>query len=770
MPDATPETDARPAADPLPARPKRGRGFRIVRALLSIVVGLSIGGAIAEGVFRWRDKGAFPHLNLYQADTELGVRLIPGESMLLSFGGNPVTSIRINHDGYRGAELPAPGPNDIVVVGDSQVFGLGVEENETFSARLQTLVGDAGHVINAGVPTYGPPEYDRVVAEMLSKRKPKTVVYVVNFANDLLEAERPNVERHAVWDGWAVRRETAPSHVAAFPGRESLFRKSHLVFAFRKWWYRTTGPTEAITVPSEGTFRDIGMAAARAAEEHLIAREDTRRLALLQDAKVGVANADLDRSRDRFMALVNEQQISTDNLHLGWGTTWNPLRAAFAQPGDIVGSDDTGEYTTPLHATAEIILRGAEARKKIEAELQKRADDKPAEAAKIAPVLEQIRDAQKRTEAVRSERQPRIRAFSPLAPRIRRLKEACDEAGARLVVVALPLDVQISKDEWAKYGIAPVDLEPARILIDDVLDATEEVGATAVDLTAALRAAEPGAFLDKDIHMTKKGHEAVAQALFAALSAPPKIKLPEPEAGRPPGRTLPTLLSAARQRKEVRVPGSTDAGCETYIVDEWLTVRCHDKGRDRAFPVGLKVVQAPLGEAIVTRDTTGALVIQLPVLRDFPGAIVDIRWPQKVRRLKVTWSNYYSTARAKDGNVIIDLFPDSDASPAADVPAIPAPRDEVCKAVASAAKASPTNEGSSPACTEIPLLDNEACFATYAGDAEAIVDCLRGERDPACPKGQGPVGVFQRCVPLCSKDVPCASGKCTAYAGAEVCL
>ena len=97
---------------------------------------------------------------------------------------------------------------DIVVVGDSQVFGLGVEEDETFSAKLQALVGRDSVVVNAGIPTYGPPEYDRVAEDLLKRRKAKTLVYVVNLANDLLEADRANVDRHAVWDGWVSAGNT----------------------------------------------------------------------------------------------------------------------------------------------------------------------------------------------------------------------------------------------------------------------------------------------------------------------------------------------------------------------------------------------------------------------------------------------------------------------------------------------------------------------------------------------------------------------------------
>jgi hypothetical protein len=753
--------DAMADKEPSP-KPKKPR---VLRAVVSVLLALVVGAGLSEVAFNKRDDGAFPHLNIYAPDPELGVRLIPGETMRLAFGGNPVTTVRINKDGFRGEDLPPPGEDEVIVVGDSQVFGLGVEESETFSARLEALM-PGSNVTNAGVPTYGPPEYDRVVADLLAKRKAKRVVYVVNFVNDLFEAERPNAERHAVWDGWAVRKETAPTHVASFPGRDLLFRKSHAVFALRKWWYRKTGPTEAFSVPSEGTFRDIGLAAARAAEEHVHARDDSRRLIALQDAKVSVANAELRGARDRFVSLVNQQQITTEDVGLGWGTRWNPLTAAFAQPGDIVGTDDTGEYTAPLFATAEIILKGAEVRRKIEQELRSRAKKSEGDAAKIDPVLDSIKSAQERTDAIREEQVPRIRAWSPLAPRLRKLKELCAAAGARLFVVALPIDVQVSKEEWAKYGTEPIDLEPARILIDDLIDSAEDAGATAVDLTEALRAAEPGAFLNRDIHLTPKGHEAVAKALAAALSAPPAPKLAQPAPGRPLGRSLPTPLSAARQRKEVQVPGSTAAGCETYIVDEWLTLRCHNKGQDRAAPIGLRVIDAPFGEAVIYKDASKegppALVVQVPVIRGEKTEL-HFRWPEQGRRLQVTWSMWYATTRSKDGNVSIEFWP-LEPGDTAKVTGIPKPREELCAVVKEA--------GATQACDELPLFDNPSCFTTYKGDTKGIFECLLGDRDPECARGAAPVGVFQRCVPLCSKEVPCkeGAGKCAPYGGGEVCL
>ena len=733
---------------------------RAFGAVARVLAGLAVGAAIAEGAFHYRAHGAFPHLNIYLADAAMGVRLRPHASMKLAFGGNPVTQVRINGDGLRGADLPPPSGDEVVVVGDSQVFGLGVEEGETFSARLEALLPGV-KVVNAGIPTYGPPEYEKVLAELLEKRKPKRVIYVVNLANDLFEAERPNTQRHAVWDGWAVRKETAPAKVASFPGREALFRTSHAVFALRRYWYRRTAPQEAFSLPSEGVVKDIAQAATRAAEEHLRAREAARQLAALKNARVSVANQDLKIAADKFITLAGVENIGmkADTPGSIFGGRWDPVKASFAEPGDIVGSDDYGEYTGPLFATASLILEGAKFRRKVEGRLRERARKNAADAARIDPVLDEVDQAVQRTDAIRAEPVSRIRAFSPLAPPLRKVKAMCDAAGAKLLVVALPLDVQVSKEEWKKHDTREIDLGPAQILVEDLLDAAEDIGAPALDLTEPLRAAEPGAFLQRDIHLSPKGHEAVARAIAGALTAPPRPKLAEPEAGRPLGRTWPTTLAAARSRKEVTVAGSTAAGCETYVVDEWLTLRCHDRGVDKAVPTGVRVKNAALGEWLVYRDASQggapALVVQVPLVREHRTTL-DFQWPHRKQQLQIEWG--YGSGK---GGVNIQ-FTTWDVVFEGEIPPPPTPRPEVCAVVKAA--------GSKALCEELPLVDNPACFATYRDDAKEILACLLGDRDPACPRGQAPIGAFQRCAPLCSKDLPCAQGKCSPYAGAEVCL
>ena len=229
--------------------------MRALKAVLKVLLGL----VLAELAFRLRDHGAFPHVNFYVEDAALGTRLEPNASMQLKVTGhNPVTTAATNSLDFRTPEWPAPTKGEVLVVGDSQVFGLGVEENETFSAKLSERLGVP--VLNAGVPTYGPREYTAVVKDVLARRKTvSAVIYVVNLSNDLFEADRPNTQRHKVWDGWAVRAETAPTEpITDFPFRRALMSKSHLVYGPRKLMHAPTEGGEELS--TEGSWRDVAEA------------------------------------------------------------------------------------------------------------------------------------------------------------------------------------------------------------------------------------------------------------------------------------------------------------------------------------------------------------------------------------------------------------------------------------------------------------------------------------------------------------------------------
>jgi hypothetical protein len=517
----------------------------MAKRLFQAALGVSVGLALPEGAFCLRDKGAFPHLNVYEADPNLGARLRPGATERISFNDNPVTHVRINAQGFRGDAFPAPAPREVIVVGDSQVFGLGVEEGERFSEVLGAELGGRT-VLNAGVPTYGPPEYEAVIDRLTRERTaadpdaPRTVLYVVNLANDLFEAARPNVARHAVWDGWAVRIETAPPKVRAFPGRELLYRDSHAFYALRGY---LLGDLPQVALPSEGTWADLVTSAK-------VADADAK------DAKKKEGDARQAR-RDMADQLAQEradaQRALEDNAPAGMSPyeMEAEYKRTHGEPGDTIVSrvlTDAEAHAWPLqrHGPRDIVrhewlqgeegrwpavvayelIKGAEVRRQVEAAYRvyvgyaaKPGSYNEAGAKIMVDALAKRADVDAKLAALAAAAPPVFEPPSPMRAPLERVKKICDERHARLVVVVLPLDVQVSSDEWKKYGTAPIDMSPTQILNDDILRVAASLGIPAWSVLDMLRTAEPGAFLRGDLHMSPKGHRAVGVEIAKRLRA-----------------------------------------------------------------------------------------------------------------------------------------------------------------------------------------------------------------------------------------------------------
>lgn len=751
-----------------------------------VLAGLALGLAAAEGLFWYRDRGAFPHLNVYEPDAELGLRLRPGASQSLSAGAlNPRTSVRINREGFRGADWPSPSPGETLVVGDSQVFGLGVEEHETFSAALARRLGPGKAVLNAGVPTYGPPEFLRVVEQTLATRQIGTVVYVVNFVNDLFEAERPNTGRHAVWDGWAVRRENAPSAVATFPVRSLLMRESHAVFALRRFWHGGAGSSVDPGLPSEGGFRDLVGAAETTAAERARAEEETTRRATEREKEIDEGAKRLDQAEIRVERLVerhvapglNPDPESPAAIEL---STYNaPLityRAGRANPGDIVGEDNRPEGGRSVAATVAMIRQGARVREAYERKLRERAAKDPTLAAEVTGAIDERDRGREELKQKRLAPHDIVRAASPMARQLERVKAACDAKGARLLVVALPMDVQVSPDEWKKYGLAPVDMAETRVLIDDLVESARSLGATALDATSALAAAEPGAFLAGDLHMTPKGHEALAAAVEGALTRPPAPPLATPRGGLPEGRSrAPTADEWGRQQNDpygeeyvsyegygLKDQGSWDSGyCTVQRVREWFRIAC--RSRIRAVPVAdAFALEGGRGEAFSTMlrsekfqgepFSTAAIVAPLA-----PGErlVADIRWTQYAKRVTADWRPGALEPTFSIGPLVRG--------------ATPVRRSEREAAYCACQQQLSERKDS---CDLTPLADDPDCLRTYANDCRGLLACLAGRptHPPRCAPGFANAGARERCHKLCGESAPCAEGVCTPWQGGNVCM
>ncbi len=471
---------------------------------------MTIALGIGELAFRTRDAGAFPHLRCYMADPVLGLRLEPGRVEKIRFGGAAVSTVRINRDGLRGGELGPATPDEILVVGDSQAFGLGVEEDQTFAAALAAKLGRS--VVNAGIPTYGPQEYAQWVEQRLDARPARTVVVLIAFQNDFFEANRPNVERHASWDGWAVRKESAPTSVPHFPGRALLYRDSHLFYALRRALHEEAG-AGVTRVASGGTLADFLPLEQQVAAAH--ASHSSERDALGLQVRNLAADTERTTDPDTLMRVLAPREIGSDRDYVAKRAL---LRASTAHPGDIVEEGlGEGEEALSITATVRVIAEGA----KLRDELARRWWEQNGAA---------VQQSREKTLELQDQLAKLRVAANPIAPWIQRMAERCKKTGTRLVIAGLPTDTMVSPDAFAKYGEPAVDTTPIASLADDLRLATEAAGATWIDLLPTLQPLGLAGFLPKEFHLSVAGHAQIAEQLANVL---PRVELPRPSEAPP---------------------------------------------------------------------------------------------------------------------------------------------------------------------------------------------------------------------------------------------
>jgi hypothetical protein len=92
-------------------------------------------------------------------------------------------------NGFRVAKTPLyPAAPVLLTLGDSFIFGFAVEYEQTMPGIIQASVGERFHVINAGVPGYGPTQYRQVLERELSAGMPvKGVIAITYVGNDFLD-------------------------------------------------------------------------------------------------------------------------------------------------------------------------------------------------------------------------------------------------------------------------------------------------------------------------------------------------------------------------------------------------------------------------------------------------------------------------------------------------------------------------------------------------------------------------------------------------------
>lgn len=154
--------------------------------LVSILLALEAGTRLLGLHFPALTRVAATERGLWVYDATKGWFHTPHASGVSYLGGPDGGAVRINALGLRGREVaPAkpPGVKRILVLGDSYVFGVGVDEGHLVTAELERLVkGDLSggcEVINMGVSGYSTDQEYLLFREMGSRLSPDLVILVV---------------------------------------------------------------------------------------------------------------------------------------------------------------------------------------------------------------------------------------------------------------------------------------------------------------------------------------------------------------------------------------------------------------------------------------------------------------------------------------------------------------------------------------------------------------------------------------------------------------
>jgi hypothetical protein len=169
------------------ARPWRGAEIALALASLLVVPALAL---LAEGVLRAWDPdylervttGALADLEVYSST--YGWTLRPGRQLVRGR-----TRITINSEGCRGPERGGdPARPVVLLLGDSIAFGMAVDDDETFAARLSAAGVEA---VNMAVPGWGT---DQELLDLQRRRlvaAPRMVVLSVCLENDFADNHSP---------------------------------------------------------------------------------------------------------------------------------------------------------------------------------------------------------------------------------------------------------------------------------------------------------------------------------------------------------------------------------------------------------------------------------------------------------------------------------------------------------------------------------------------------------------------------------------------------
>lgn len=237
----------------------------LLARLALVVASIAASLLLAEGVVRLVAPQQLVELrpDIWEPDEDgLGYRHAAHVATTINAGEGTV-ALRTDAQGHRIRASPAHGADArrlVLALGDSFVAALGVEYEETFTARLDaalaTAAGESVRVVNAGVSGHGPSHYLISARRELARAAYNGVLVFVYVLNDVVGEKVARYPPRAHSSSADVRMPTSMQmkewNLAVFqPVYSGLRKRSHLAVLAKA---RLSGPFARLGLQTELGF------------------------------------------------------------------------------------------------------------------------------------------------------------------------------------------------------------------------------------------------------------------------------------------------------------------------------------------------------------------------------------------------------------------------------------------------------------------------------------------------------------------------------------
>lgn len=158
--------------------------YKLATAICSLIIPLGIGELFLR---TWSPQRTITQLKRQQLACYQSSQYLPYELKPFCRGeyltGGIDSHVRINSIGIRGIELEENSKKRILLIGDSFVFGYGVEEDQNIGSKLAELSGE--EAVNGGVWGFGPDAEFLMAKRLIPEVKPGAIILMLFPANDL---------------------------------------------------------------------------------------------------------------------------------------------------------------------------------------------------------------------------------------------------------------------------------------------------------------------------------------------------------------------------------------------------------------------------------------------------------------------------------------------------------------------------------------------------------------------------------------------------------